>query len=885
MNDPEARRLEAAAARTEPWRRWGTYLSERQWGTVREDYSANGDVWAYFPHDHARSRAYRWGEDGLFGWTDEQCRLCFSLALWNGRDRILKERLFGLSNPQGNHGEDVKELYYYLDALPTHAYCKALYQYPQAGFPYERLIDENARRSRHQPEFELLDTGSFDADRYFDVQLEYAKAAPQDLLIRVRVTNRSGDPAEIHLLPTLWFRNTWSWGEIEIEATQRPQICRGGTDLVATHEVLGQYRLSADPAMSPPAFMFTENDTNTERLFGVANAQPYVKDAFHEAVINGRDDLINPKQIGTKAALHYRRTIASADTLELRWRLAPPGAAPGFPSDFDAIFSDRIAEADRFFSTRIDIGDDRERRHIARCAYAGLLWSKQFYNLVQTRWMAGDPGQIAPPAAHENRNSDWQHLFARDVLSMPDKWEFPYFCSWDTAFQCVSLSQLDAALSKYQLIVLLREWFMHRNGQLPAYEFNFSDVNPPVHPWAVWRLYRLPSAGVTPDREFLERCFQKLLLNFTWWVNREDPGGNNLFAGGFLGLDNIGVFDRSKPLPMGGQLQQVDGTAWMAFYCIHMLSMALELARAEKVYEDIASKFLEHFGAITHAINRAGGCGLWDEQDGFYYDTMLQKNHREPLRIRSIVGFIPMFATTLIRRESVQQFSDFLRRAEWEAKYRSSMSEHVISPADGSAQYLLSIPTRVQLERMLTRLFDESEFLGPFGIRSLSKAHEANPYVYSNEGCSYSVEYEPGESSSNLFGGNSNWRGPVWFPVNYLILESLRVYHQFYGDELRVEFPTGSGHWVNLGEAARNLSHRLQSLFLPDESGRRPCHGTESRYSDNPNWKSLLLFNEYYHADTGRGCGASHQTGWTALIADLMNLECEWMATSAARVR
>ncbi|MGH8211448.1 MAG: MGH1-like glycoside hydrolase domain-containing protein, partial [Steroidobacteraceae bacterium] len=783
----------------------------------------------------------------------------------------------------GNHGEDVKELYYYLDALPTHSYCKALYQYPQLEFPYLRLIEENARRSRLEPEFELLDTGLFDDGRYFDVFVEYAKAAPDDLLIRLTVVNRAGAAAEIHLLPTLWYRNTWSWGPIEAEAPGRPKISRAANDLIAEHETLGSYRLRADASRGAPILMFTENETNSERLFGVTNRQPYVKDAFHEAVIHGNTDCINPAQTGTKAALHYRLTVPPGGTLSVKLRLsADSGGLGGVADDFERIFQQRIAEADLFYSTRIDVDADTEKRHIARSAYAGLLWSKQFYNLVQHRWLTGDPAQIAPPPGHRARNADWQHLYARDVLSMPDKWEFPYFCSWDAAFQCVSLSQLDQGLAKYQLLLLLREWYMHRNGELPAYEFSFSDVNPPVHPWAVWRVYRLPAPGQEPDRAFLERCFQKLLLNFTWWVNREDHIGNNLFGGGFLGLDNIGVFDRSKPLPMGGDLEQVDGTSWMAFYCIHMLSMALELAREDSVYEDIASKFLEHFGAITHAINQVGGCGLWDPEDGFYYDCLRLEGRRAPLRIHSIVGFIPMFATTLIRRESVQQFTGFLRRAEWEAKYRSAMAQHVITLDDGSPEYLLTIPTRRQLERMLRRLFDESEFLAPFGIRSLSKAHQAHPYVYSGNGRSYSVDYEPGESTSDIFGGNSNWRGPIWFPLNYLILESLRVYHRFYGDRLLVEFPTGSGQCVTLGEAAHRLSHRLQKLFLPDANGRRPCHGNETRYAEDPNWKSLLLFNEYYHADTGRGCGASHQTGWTALIADLLNLESHWTVAPRA---
>jgi len=876
--DKEAERLAEDHERRQDWTLWGTYLSERQWGTVREDYSANGDVWNYFPHDHARSRTYRWGEDGLFGLSDRNSRLCLAIALWNGRDPILKERLFGLSNPEGNHGEDVKENYYYLDALPTHSYCKALYKYPQQEFPYQRLRTENARRNRLQPEFELLDTGIFDSQQYFDVTVEYAKAAPADILIRVTIANRATTAAQLHLLPTLWFRNTWSWGEIEEESLSQPCISRADDGLLAVHETLGSYRLRTDPACAAPEFLFTHNETNVERLFGGKNFQPYVKDAFHEAIIQGNSGCVNPAQTGTKAAAHYRLTVPAKGEVTIRLRLSVSSAdARGFGADFDAIFSQRIAEADVFYAKRIDADGDVEKQRIARAAYAGLIWSKQFYNLVQTRWLAGDPAQVPPPPGHRTLNTDWTHLYARDVLSMPDKWEFPYFCSWDTAFQCVSLSQVDHTLAKRQLLMLLREWYMHRNGKLPAYEFNFSDVNPPVHPWAIWRVYRLPMPGQKPDRAFLERCFQKLLLNFTWWVNREDHTGNNLFAGGFLGLDNIGVFDRSKPMPMGGELEQVDGTSWMAFYCIHMLSMALELARDDWIYQDIASKFLEHFGAITHAINQADGGGLWDEEDGFYYDSWRLAERRAPLRIRSIVGFIPMFATTLIKRASVEEFKGFVRRAEWEAKYRTSMSENVLSFGEGTAKaYLLTIPTRPQLERMFLRLFDADEFLSPFGIRSLSKVYEKTPYVYASDGRSYTVDYEPGESTSNMFGGNSNWRGPVWFPLNYLILESLRVYHRFYGDTFLVEFPTGSGRWMTLGEAARNLSHRLQSLFLPGADGRRPCNGEETRYAEDPNWKNLLLFNEYYHGDSGRGCGASHQTGWTALIADLFNLERHW---------
>ena len=875
--DPEAERLTQDGQLQQRWRLWGTYLSERQWGTVREDYSADGDVWNSFPHDHARSRAYRWGEDGLLGLCDEECRLCFAVTLWNGQDAILKERLFGLSNPEGNHGEDVKELYYYLDALPTHAYCKALYKYPQQAFPYERLRTENAARDRTVPEFELLDTGIFDAREYFDVLVEYAKAAPDDVLIRISATNRAAMAAPLHLLPTLWFRNTWAWGAIEQESLATPKISRQGNGFLAEHETLGRYLLVSDPATPAEALLFTGNETNSTRLFGVPNPQPYVKDAFDEALVKGNRAALNPAGEGTKAAVHYRLAIAPGQTATIRLRLkADAVGAVVEEAEFDAIFAQRIAEADAFYAKRIAASADAHGRQLARAAYAGLFWSKQFYNLVQTRWLAGDPAQIRPPPGHKQINPGWKHLYARDVLSMPDKWEFPYFASWDMAFHCVSLSRVDQALSKRQLLLLLREWYMHRNGQLPAYEFGFSDVNPPVHPWAVWRVYRLPHAGEAADRNFLERCFQKLLLNFTWWVNREDLKGDNLFAGGFLGLDNIGAFDRSKPMPMGGELEQVDGTAWMAFYCIHMLSMALELSRADKVYEDIASKFLEHFGAITHAINKDAGGGLWDAQDGFYYDTWHLGERRVPMRLRSIAGFVPMFAVTLIERESVEQFEGFVRRADWEAKYRATRSQHVIDLADGSAQYLLAIATRPQLELMFKRLFDENEFLSPYGIRSLSKAYEKTPFVYESDGQTYTVDYEPGESTSNMFGGNSNWRGPVWFPMNYLILESLRIYHRFYQDSFMVEFPTGSGNRMTLGEAARQLSHRLQKLFLPDSQGRRPGNGDYACYRDAPDFKDLLQFFEYYHADSGRGCGASHQTGWTALVADLLNLEGRW---------
>ena len=882
-SDPELERLQQDAQRKQRWSLWGTYLSERQWGTIREDYSASGNPWTYFPHDHARSRAYRWGEDGLFGFTDEHCRLCFALALWNGSDPILKERLFGLTGPEGNHGEDVKELYYYEDATPTHSYCRALYKYPHRAYPYEQLIEENARRGREHPEFELLDTGVFDEERYFDVTIEYAKATPSDILIRVTIANRGPQTAAIHLLPTLWFRNTWSWGDIEEESTTRPSIHPADPgSLVAAHETLGTYHLAYEAEGAAPECLVTDNDTNCARLFGVANSRPYVKDAIHEAVIRGRREGLNSASIGTKAAVHYRLSIAAQSAVTLRLRLSAEGETSRAPfgAAFDGLIAQRLAEADRFYAMHIESSLEPEKIRIARAAYAGLMWSKQFYNLVQSRWSTGDPAQIPPPPEHASRNADWQHLYARDILSMPDKWEFPYFCSWDSSFHCVCLSKIDPNLAKRQLVLFLREWYMHRNGQLPAYEFAFSDVNPPVHPWAVWRVYRLPEAGEKPDREFLERAFQKLLLNFTWWVNREDRDGNNLFAGGFLGLDNVGVFDRSKPLPTGGTLLQADGTAWMAFYCVHMLSMALELARADDVYQDLASKFLEHFGAISHALNGFGGSGLWDEEDGFYYDRIELDGKTEPLRVRSIVGFIPMMSATIVRSEDLGQFADFVRRAKWDARFRPEQLQHSFEQNANKSEYLLSVVTRERLQRLLQRLFDENEFLSPFGIRSMSRFHEHNPIVRTAAGASYSVDYEPGEGTTGMFGGNSNWRGPVWFPVNYLILESLRIYHLFYGESLRIEFPTHSGNWMTLGEAARNLAHRLQGLFLADAAGRRPCNGAERRYAEDPHWKSLLLFYEYYHADTGRGCGASHQTGWTALIADLMNLEPHWTAST-----
>ena len=884
MSDPnqlpaEIVRLLEDSRREQFWKLWGPYLSERQWGTVREDYSADGDVWKSFTHDDARSRAYRWGEDGLLGWTDRFGRLCFSLALWNGKDPILKERLFGLTGPQGNHGEDVKELYYYLDSTPTHSYAKGLYKYPQGEYPYADLVRQNAGRSRDLPEYELLDTGIFNDNAYFDVFVEYAKASIQDTLIRVTIHNRGAHDAPLHVLPQLTFRNTWSWGTIKEEASGHPLITEGASDrLVLEHETMGRYVFAAAPADSgdAPEFLFTENETNSEKLFDSPNRQPYVKDAFHRAVVNGDAKAVNPAKHGTKAAAWYRLTIPAgrAVTLHLRLTDEAEALANPFSEEFTDTFERRMAEADEFYDTRLDPGLNAEQRLIARSAYSGLLWSKQFYNLVQVEWMRGDPGQIAPPPGHAVRNDDWVNLFNRDVVSMPDKWEYPYYCTWDLAFHAVSLAHVDPPFAKQQLILFLREWYMHPNGQIPAYEWNFSDVNPPVHAWAAWRIYRLPWLEKKRDLKFLESVFQKLLLNFTWWVNRKDPDDNNLFSGGFLGLDNIGVFDRSKPLPTGGTLKQADGTAWMAFYCIHMLSIATELAQTDKVYEDLASKFFEHFVRIVHAINAFCGTGLWNEEDGFYYDMLQLENEHVPLRVRSIVGFMPLIAATIMPSKYIDQMPEFKTRLAWFIKNYPLLSDHTTqnNPDANAPNRLLAITTREHLERILRYMFDEEEFLSPFGIRSVSKYHEKNPYTYWANGVPYSVDYEPGEGTTGMFGGNSNWRGPIWFPINFLLVESLRVYGKFYGDDFKVEFPTRSGNRITLTEAADQISKRLISLFKADPDGHRPCHGGEARYATDPAWKDLILFNEYYHAETGRGCGASHQTGWTALASDLINI-------------
>jgi hypothetical protein len=867
----EAQRLDEDARRVRNWTRWGPYLSERQWGTVREDYSPDGNVWNYVPHDHARSRAYRWGEDGLLGICDRECRLCFALALWNGHDPILKERLFGLTGPEGNHGEDVKECYYYLDSTPTHSYMRALYKYPQQPYPYDNLVAENHRRTRLDPEYELIDTGVFNDNRYFDVTAEYAKSDPDDMLIRITVVNRGPDAATVHLLPTLWFRNTWSGGRQGREYPPKPTMTQAGPGHAhSEHETLGPYNWFAEGG---PPLLWTDNESDLERLYGIPNHSTNVKDAFHAYLIQGNQNAVRAEPEGTKVAAHYILDIPPGGERMVRLRLTGGDVAPREPfgPEFDATFALRINEADDFYNERISPEATPEERQLARQGYAGLLWSKQFYNYVVSEWLDGDPAEPPPPQSRlHGRNSDWRHMHARDIILMPDKWEYPWFAAWDLAFHTVSLGHIDTTFARQQLILFLREWYMHMNGQIPAYEFAFGDVNPPVHAWACWRLYKMTGrTREDRDRRFLVRAFHKLLINFTWWVNRKDLEGKHLFSGGFLGLDNIGVFDRSRPLPTGGHLEQADGTAWMAFFCVTMLSMALELARQDPAYEDVASKFFEHFVAISDAINTFGGTGLWNDEDGFYYDQLSMDGSRQALRVRSLVGVIPLFACEVLTDALVQSLPGFKRRLEWFLENRPLQARLIVhaDPASAGAdgRHLLAIPSKERLLRVLRYVLDENEFLSPYGIRSLSRVHADHPFDFDAGGTRYRVDYEPGDSRSELFGGNSNWRGPVWFPLNHLLIEALERYDYFYGDTLTVECPTGSGHFVTLGEVAREIQRRLVSIFLPDANGRRPVHGDDPRYATDPAWRDLILFYEYFNGDTGKGLGASHQTGWTAL--------------------
>jgi Glycosyl hydrolase family 63 C-terminal domain len=869
----EETRLSESEARTKHWKRWGPYLSERAWGTVREDYSPNGNAWEYFPHDHARSRSYRWNEDGLAGISDRHQYICFSLALWNERDPILKERLFGLTGNEGNHGEDVKEYYFYLDSTPTHSYMKYLYKYPQGEFPYAQLVEENRRRGRDKPEFELLDTGVFHDDRYFDVLVEYAKGDLEDILVKITATNRGPEAAPLRLLPTIWFRNTWSWAH----DAERPDMRRIAGGIELDHPSLGRRRLYCGGA---PEILFTENETNYKRLFGIENRSACVKDGINDYIVDGKRDAVAPMPMGTKAAAHYKLYVPPGGSVTARLRLTDidfSGVAEAAFDEFDRILAQRKDEADEFYGTVIPQDLSADGQNIMRQGFAGMLWSKQFYQYVIKDWLEGDPGNPSPPAERrQGRNSQWPHLYNADVISMPDKWEYPWYAAWDLAFHCVPLALVDCEFAKEQLVLLLREWYMHPNGQLPAYEWSFSDVNPPVHAWAAWRVYKIDEKrNGKGDRAFLERVFHKLLLNFTWWVNRKDADGMNIFQGGFLGLDNIGVFDRSAPLPTGGYTEQSDGTSWMAMYTLNLLAIALELASEDPAYEDVASKFWEHFIYIARAMNHRGndGVGMWDEMDGFFYDVLRFPDGRKyPMRIRSMVGLIPLFAVETLEPELLERLPGFKRRLEWFIDNRPDLIGNVAcmrSPGRGERR-LLSIVGRDQLRRVLQLMLDENEFLSPYGIRALSRYHKHNPYVLSVNDNEYRVDYEPAESSTGLFGGNSNWRGPIWFPVNYLLIESLQKFHHYLGDDFKVEFPARSGNMLTLWEVAGELSRRLSQIFLRDEKGERPVYRGIEKFQSDPNWNELILFHEYFHGDSGRGLGAGHQTGWTGLVTKML---------------
>ncbi len=871
----EERRLQEDAQRRAHWKRWGPYLSERAWGTVREDYSPSGTAWEAFPHDHARARAYRWNEDGLAGICDRHQRICFALALWNGRDPILKERAFGLTGNQGNHGEDVKDYYFYLDSTPTHSYMKFLYKYPQAEFPYQRLEEENRQRGRGESEYELVDTGVFADGRYFDVFVDYAKATPEDLVIQIEVVNRGPDPAELTLLPTLWFRNTWSWG-LDV---RRPRMRQGDpvgswSSIELTHDHYGHRRLLCD---GQPDLLFTENETNSTRLWGDPEGPRYAKDAFHDYVVHGNKLAVNPDRVGSKAAAHYVLMVGAGQRRVVRLRLTDQAGPETVTNRFvtDTLAA-RKAEADEFYAPLAPAGLSDDAKAVQRQAFAGLLCSKQFYHYDVSRWLKGDPVGSPPSVSrHSGRNSDWPHLYNADVISMPDKWEYPWYAAWDLAFHCIPLALVDAKFAKDQLILMLREWYMHPNGQIPAYEWAFGDVNPPVHAWAAWRVYKIDKKrqGVG-DRVFLERVFHKLLLNFTWWVNRKDAEGKNIFQGGFLGLDNIGVFDRSAPLPTGGHIEQSDATSWMGMYCLNMLAIALELARDNRAYEDVASKFFEHFVYICRAMNNIGGekIELWNKEDGFFYDVLHAPDGRVmPLKVRSMVGLIPLFAVETLDSELIDRLPRFKHRMQWFIENRPDFADHVETLSDdGEVRRFLSLVNRRRLKSVLRYMLDEQEFLSPYGVRALSRYHKDHPYRLSVMGNEHRVDYEPAESGTGLFGGNSNWRGPIWFPVNYLLIESLQKFHYFLGDAYRVECPTGSGRLMNLWEIAAEVSRRLTHIFLRDDQGHRPVYGGTALFQADPHWRDHILFYEYFHGDNGAGIGASHQTGWTGLVAKLI---------------
>jgi len=881
----EQKRLAESDARTKHWKRWGPYVSERAWGTVREDYSADGSAWDYFPHDHARSRAYRWNEDGIAGICNRRQTVCFALALWNGKDPILKERMFGLSGPEGNHGEDVKEVYYYLDSTPTHSYMKFLYKYPQDEFPYQQLCDENRRRSKTEREFDLIDTGVFDDDRYFDVFVEYAKADFDDVLVKINVVNRGPDESPLNVIPTIWLRNDWTWFGKEpgfsLTAGDDRTICSS-----AGHLGEVDFCFEGDPEL-----LFTNNETNNERLFGCANRTPYVKDGINNYIVNGETGAVDPKRTGTKAAADYKLIVPGRSEIVVRARIRrndsktrlrkgskQPAPNPSPFEDFDEIVTQRIADADEFYAPLASAELSDDAKMVQRQAFAGMLWSKQFYHYVVRDWLNGDPAMPKPSDTRlTGRNSHWQHLYNSDIISMPDKWEYPWYAAWDLAFHCIPLAIVDPQFAKDQLILMLREWYMHPNGQIPAYEWAFGDVNPPVHAWAAFRVYQIEKKQRGKgDRKFLARVFQKLLLNFTWWVNRKDADGRNVFEGGFLGLDNIGVFDRSQPLPTGGTLVQSDSTSWMAMYCLNLLAIALELAAEDDSYEDVASKFWEHFVYISDAMNNLGDDGftLWDEEDGFYYDVLHLEEQRYsmPIRIKSMVGLIPLFAVATIEPDILQNLPGFKKRLQWFIDNRPDLTQHINcarTPGHGE-RFLLAIVYRERLERVLKIMLDENEFLSPHGVRALSRYHKDVPYVLHVNGTDHRVDYEPAESTSGLFGGNSNWRGPVWFPVNYLLIESLQKFHHYYGDGLKVECPTGSGNMMNLWEVSQELSRRMSHIFLKDGDGHRPVFGRLEKFQKDEHFRDHILFYEYFHGDNGVGLGAGHQTGWTGLVAKLL---------------
>jgi hypothetical protein len=874
----EETRLADSRAHRAHWNRWGPYVSERAWGTVREDYSPGGTAWDYFPHDHARSRAYRWNEDGLAGVCDRHQHICLALALWNERDPILKERLFGLNANEGNHGEDVKEYYFYADNTPTHSYMRYVYKYPQAAFPYAQLVEENRRRGKDAREYELIDTGVFADERYFDVVLEYAKASPEDLLLRITVHNRGPEPANLRVLPTIWFRNRWSWG---YPGTVKPKLWKAelpGTVIELAEPTYGARYLTCE---GDPELLFTENETNTRRLFQDAGGGRYVKDSINDYLIHGDAGAVNPARVGTKAAAHYRLAVPAGGSAVVRLRFADAlpktFATVVIGRDFDDLIATRQKEADEFYATIIPADLSEDSALVMRQGLAGLLWSKQYYHYVVRDWLNGDPGQPPPPPERrKGRNHNWTELYNSDVISMPDKWEYPWYAAWDLAFHCVALAIVDPDFAKDQLTLMLREWYMHPNGQLPAYEWALGDVNPPVHAWAVWRVYKVAKKRTgKADLAFLERAFHKLLLNFTWWVNRKDARGMNVFEGGFLGLDNIGVFDRSAPLPTGGFLEQSDGTSWMAMYTLNLLAIAMELARHNPAYEDVASKFWEHFLYIAFAMNNRGneGIELWDEEDGFYYDVLhLPDGSHYPLRVRSMVGLIPLFAVETLEPEILDLLPDFRRRLEWFISHRPDLMSNVASMRTRGLEErrLLSVVPRDRLRRVLHVMLDEKEFLSPYGVRALSAFHRAHPYTLVVDGHERRVDYEPGDSTTGLFGGNSNWRGPIWFPVNYLLIESLQKFHHYLGDEFKVECPTGSDRMMTLSEVATELSHRLSRIFLRDEQGRRAVFGDRVIFQQGAHWRDLIPFFEYFHGDTGEGVGASHQTGWSALVAKLL---------------